>query len=313
MELVTETFAWFVDPEQWSGRNGIPFRLAQHLWLALVPTVIAAAIALPTAAWLAHRRIGEVLANAVVNVGRAIPSFGVIIFLAVAFITAGRSAAFWPLVLAMILLALPPMFTNTYTGIADVDRSLVEAARGMGYTERQVLRRVELPAATPVILAGVRIAFVQVVATVALGAVVQGRTGGFGVYIINGFAPRGAAGGPRRGARRRPARRAADHRVRAGDDAAGTHRAAPWPAPGDRRGERPDLSRMVTVSDDRPGNGATTSVVSRLLVPYPSAPTDEEATHAPAHHPHLHPPPPPPRRPHARHRRSRARARRLWR
>jgi osmoprotectant transport system permease protein len=150
--------------------------------------VIAAALAIPPALWLAHRRRAEFLANAVVNVGRAIPSFGVVVLLAVFWITRGWDFAFWPLVVALVLLAVPPMFTNAYAGVADVDPALVEAGRGMGLTERQVLIDVEVPAALPVLLAGVRIAIVQVVATVALGAVVTSRTGGLGVYIVNGFA-----------------------------------------------------------------------------------------------------------------------------
>lgn len=188
MELLGDVAAWFTDGANWSGPDGIPARTAQHLWLSVAATVLAAAMALPLALWLGHRRKAEFLANAVVNIGRAIPSFGVIVFLAVTWITRGWDIVFWPLVLSMILLALPPMFTNAYTAVATVDRSLVEAGRGMGYTEPQLLRRVELPAAMPVLLAGVRIAFVQVVATVALGAVITGRTGGLGVYIVSGFA-----------------------------------------------------------------------------------------------------------------------------
>lgn len=188
MEFLGEVVAWFAEAERWQGSNGIPARTLQHLWLSVAATGIAAAIALPLALWLAHFRRAAFLSNAVINIGRAIPSFGVIVFLAVVWITRGWPITFWPLVLAMVLLALPPMFTNAYAAVADVDSSLVEAGRGMGFTERQVLLEVELPAASPVIIAGIRIAFVQVVATVALGAVITGRTGGLGVYIVSGFA-----------------------------------------------------------------------------------------------------------------------------
>lgn len=188
MEVFGDTLQWFLDGANWAGRNGIPARLFQHLLLSAVPSVIAAVLAIPPALWLAHRRKAEFLANAVVNVGRAIPSFGVVVLLAVFWITRGWDFAFWPLVVALVMLAVPPMFTNAYAGVADVDAALVEVGRGMGLTERQVLLDVELPAALPVLLAGVRIAIVQVVATVALGAVVTSRTGGFGVYIVNGFA-----------------------------------------------------------------------------------------------------------------------------
>ncbi len=188
MELLGDVAAWFLDAENWQGPNGIVARTLQHLWLSVVATVLAGAVALPIAFRLAHRRQAEFLANAVVNVGRAIPSFGVIVLLAVLWITQGWDVAFWPLVLALVLLALPPIFTNAYAAIAGVDDALVEAGRGMGHTEREILWRVELPAGMPVLLTGIRIAFVQVVATVALGAVITGRTGGLGIYIVNGFA-----------------------------------------------------------------------------------------------------------------------------
>lgn len=193
METLVDAAAWIIDPTRWGwGPRTIPFRIVEHLQLALVPTAMAVTLAVPVAAWLAHHRRVEFLATAVVNVGRAIPSFGVLVVAALLAIRSGVSATFWPGVLAMFLLALPPVFTNTYTGVRGADPATVESGRGMGMTPRQILLRVELPLGSPVILAGIRIAFLQVVATVPLIAVI-GRSGGLGRYVIDGFA-QGRAG-----------------------------------------------------------------------------------------------------------------------
>lgn len=193
MGIISEALAWLIDAARWGwGDRTIPFRIVQHLQLALIPTVLAVAIAVPVAAWLAHRRRAEFLATAVVNVGRAIPSFGVLVVAALLAIRWGVSVAFWPGALALLLLALPPVFTNTYAGVAGAEPATVESGRGMGMTPRQVLTDVELPLGSPVILAGIRIAFLQVVATVPLIAVV-GPSGGLGRYIVDGFA-QGRAG-----------------------------------------------------------------------------------------------------------------------
>lgn len=187
MELLGDVVSWFTDAGQWSGTNGIPARTLEHLQLALVSTIVAALIALPPALWLAHHRRGEFVANAVVNLGRAVPSFGIIVVVALLFLRWNFAIEFWPLVVALVALALPPVFTNTYAGVRSVDPSVVESGRGMGFTERQLLLELELPIAAPLLLAGVRIAFVQVIATVPLGAVI-GPGGGLGRYIVDGFA-----------------------------------------------------------------------------------------------------------------------------
>jgi osmoprotectant transport system permease protein len=197
MELLTDVVAWFGQPDRWSltSGRGVPYRAFQHVWFTLVSMAIAVAVATPPALLLAHRRKAEAVASAVVNIGRAIPSFGLIVlFWLFAVLTGWVGTAFWPLVGALVLLALPPIFTNTYTAVREVDPATVEAARGMGYRERQILTQVELPLATPVMLAGIRIATVQVIATVAIGAIVT-NGGGFGRFIVDGFA-RASAGHP---------------------------------------------------------------------------------------------------------------------
>lgn len=192
MGFLTDLAAWFAEEGRWLGDDGILPRTIEHLWLAALPMAIAIVVALPVAVWLAHRRIGEFSTNAIVNIGRAVPSFGLIILAAVFFARAGISLRFWPAVVALIALAIPPIFTNAYAAIVNVSPATVEAARGMGLTEDQVLRQVEIPVGAPVILAGVRISLIQVLATVPLAAVLSSG-GGLGQYVVRGFA-RGPAG-----------------------------------------------------------------------------------------------------------------------
>ena len=189
-ELLAEVAAWFAAEGRWSltDSGGVPFRTAQHLYVSVTATLLAVLIAIPPALVLAHRRTAEAFASAVVNIGRAIPSFGlIVIFWLIAARTGWIGTDFWPLVGALVALALPPIFTNTYTAVREVDAPTVEAARGMGYDETRILTEIELPLATPVMLAGVRLAFVQVIATTAIGAIVT-NGGGLGRYIVDGFA-----------------------------------------------------------------------------------------------------------------------------
>lgn len=186
MDFLGDVLAWLVDPANYSGRDAIPKRVGEHLWVSVCGVVVAAALATPPAAWLAHRRRGAFLTGALVNVGRAVPSFGIVIVAGVLFAGWGLGMAFWPTFVALVALALPPIFTNVYTGVRGVDPAAVESARGMGMTERQILLRTELPLASAVIFAGLRIATAQVIATATIGAVLT--FGGLGRYIIDGFA-----------------------------------------------------------------------------------------------------------------------------
>lgn len=184
----SQVLQWFTDPLQWSGPTSIPTRFVEHIITSAVAVVIAAAIALPVAMYIGHRRRFELLVISVANLGRAVPSFGLIVLFVIVFgLRLGWPAAVRPsIILALVLLAIPPILTNAYVGIQSVDPDLLESARGMGMTERQVLGRVEVPLGAPLIVAGLRIAAVQVVATATLAAIVAG--GGFGRYIIDGFA-----------------------------------------------------------------------------------------------------------------------------
>lgn len=184
--------AWFGDPANWSGNDGIPSRLAEHLVLCLVSMAAALAIALPVGLYIGHTGRFAFLAQSIANIGRAVPSYALmaIVFPVTIALSIGLTGnlAFVATVLAMVLLAVPPIVTNTWTGIGGVDPDMREAARGLGMHGHEVLRGIEVPLALAVILAGIRIASVQVVATATLGAVFGG--GGLGRYIIQGFARR---------------------------------------------------------------------------------------------------------------------------
>lgn len=189
MSIVSEAWAWLGEPNRWSWTDpaGIPYRTVEHLEFSALALAVAAVLAIPPALWLAHYRRGAFLASSVVNIGRAVPSFGLIILF---WFLASRwelNTSFWPLLVALVALALPPLFTNTYAGVVSVEPDTVDAARGSGYRERQIMFGMELPLALPVILAGARVAFLQLVATVAIGAIVNDG-GGLGRYIVDGFA-----------------------------------------------------------------------------------------------------------------------------
>jgi osmoprotectant transport system permease protein len=188
MQFLGDVARWFSDPAHWSGANGIPNRLSEHVQMSLLAIVCAALIAIPAGAMLGHVRKGGLFAVGVVNIGRAIPSFAIVAVALPITIRLGLGFGFWPTWLAVFFLAMPPMFTNTFTAITGADPEAVSAARGMGLRERDVLLGVELPLGAPLMLAAARVAAVQVVATAPLGALVG--WGGLGRFIIDGLAVR---------------------------------------------------------------------------------------------------------------------------
>jgi osmoprotectant transport system permease protein len=179
---------WLTDPANWTGTTGIPARIAQHLWMSFLALVIAGVLAIPVGLWVGHRKRFESLAVSVAYAGRAIPSFAVLVLVFILMLNVIPSLAFGtgPTVVALTLLAIPSLLVNTYVGIQSVDADTVEAARGMGMRERDVLFQLEVPLAAPLIMAGVRVAALQVVATATLAALIGG--GGLGVFITDGFA-----------------------------------------------------------------------------------------------------------------------------
>lgn len=192
MNLVTDTIAWLTDPAHWSGQGSIPLRLGEHIGLSAIALLIAVAIALPAGLAIGHTRRGAALAANLANIGRAIPSLAVIgvVLPLTAAIDPQLGFKVYPTLVAMVVLAVPPILVNAEAGVAGVDPELVESARGMGLRERQVLGRVEVPIALPVIITGIRSGATQIVATMTLGAIFGG--GGLGRFLVEGIAQRDA-------------------------------------------------------------------------------------------------------------------------
>ena len=183
MQWLWDAFGWLADSSHWHGEAGIPNRLIQHVGLSAAALGIACLIALPLALWLGHIGRGGLLAVNVSNIGRAVPTFALLVLLSLAPSPFGLGTT--SVLTALVLFAIPPILTNTYVGIREVDRGVVDAARGMGMSGPQVLFGVELPLAVPLLMTGVRLAAVQVVATVTIAALVAG--GSLGRIITSGF------------------------------------------------------------------------------------------------------------------------------
>jgi osmoprotectant transport system permease protein len=187
-----EIIEWFGNPATWQGPTGIPARLTEHVWISVVSIAAATLVALPIGLYIGHTGRGANLAINIASVGRAVPSYAILVMVLPVSLalapTLGYSPSlgltFIPTFTAMVLLSIPPILVNTYAGLRSVDRDLVEAARGMGMRESQILRSVEVPIAAPVIIGGFRTATLNVIATATIGAVVA--FGGLGRYIIDG-------------------------------------------------------------------------------------------------------------------------------
>ena len=180
MNVLVRVAEWFTNPAHWSGSDGIPTRLAEHLEISAESVLIGTVIALPIGIVLGHYgRFGNLAIN-ISNVGRAIPSFALLVL---SFQIFGLGLT--PIIISLTALAIPPMVTNSYVALREVDPDIKEAARGMGYRELAQILRVEIPLAVPLLMAGIRTSAVQVVATATLAALIAG--GGFGRYIIDGL------------------------------------------------------------------------------------------------------------------------------
>ncbi|MEU5402439.1 ABC transporter permease [Streptomyces sp. NPDC005963] len=182
MNTIADTWDWLTTASHWAGDNGIGNRLLEHLFLTAVCLGLSCLIALPVALVLGHLGKGGALAVNISNIGRAVPTFAVLVLLLLSPIGSYGS---WPTIIALVLFAVPPLLTNAYVGMRGVDQDVVRAARGMGMTGRQVLWGVEVPLALPLVLTGVRIAAVQLVATATIAALAGG--GGLGRIITAGF------------------------------------------------------------------------------------------------------------------------------
>ncbi|SDQ39842.1 ABC transporter permease [Thermostaphylospora chromogena] len=173
---------FFTDPANWSGPSGIPVRLLEHLQFSLAALFVAALIAIPSGLLIGHTGRGALLVVVLANVARAMPTLGLLVLIV---LILGTTTVL-PVMIPLVLLAVPLILVNTFEGVRGVDRELRDAAYGMGLRDRQVLLRVLVPVALPLILTGVRLAAVQVVATATVASYVG--LGGLGRYIIDGLA-----------------------------------------------------------------------------------------------------------------------------
>jgi osmoprotectant transport system permease protein len=187
-EPPSNVLEWFTDLEYRANSGSIPEQAWITIWHSALAVTIVAMLAVPLAVWLAHHRKAELIAPWVINIGRAVPTITIVGILVIISLRAGYGLEPWPIVIALVLLGLPPTFTNAYTGVRGVDPSAVDASRAMGFTHRQVMQRVELPLALPLIMAGIRIATVQIVATEPLAAFFG--SDGLGAFLRAGLADR---------------------------------------------------------------------------------------------------------------------------
>lgn len=187
--MLTDAWSYLTDAANWHGSQGITALLLQQLLITFTALVAGVLVGLPVALWLGHLGRGGGLAVNISNVGRAVPTFAVLVLLSVG--PAGTAVlgpygrAGLATLIALVLFALPPIVTNGYVAMLEVPVDVLESARGMGMTGPQVFRRVELPLAAPLIVAGLRLALVQVWATATIAALVAGP--GLGRIITAGF------------------------------------------------------------------------------------------------------------------------------
>jgi osmoprotectant transport system permease protein len=172
--------AFFSDGAHWQGYDGIPTRLLEHVRYTLLALAIAAAVGLPVGLLTGHTGRGGNALALIATAARALPSFGLMVLM---FVLLGLGLA--PVMIPLVVLAVPPILVTTYEAMRSVDPAPVDAARGMGMGEAQVLLRVELPVALPLILSGLRSAAIQIVSTATIAAYVS--FGGLGRYIVDGL------------------------------------------------------------------------------------------------------------------------------
>ncbi|MEU9645021.1 ABC transporter permease [Streptomyces sp. NPDC048188] len=180
MNVLNFVNAFFSDSAHWHGYDGIPTRLAEHVQYTLMALGLAAAIGLPVGLLTGHTGRGGNAVAFVATAARALPSFGLLVLIAVVV-----GIGLLPVMIPLVVLAIPPILVTTYEAVRSVDPSPVDAARGMGMHETGILFRVELPVALPLVLSGLRSAAIQVVSTATIAAYVS--LGGLGRYIIDGL------------------------------------------------------------------------------------------------------------------------------
>ncbi len=181
MSTASQVWQWLTTGSHYRGSDGVPARLLEHASISFESILIAALLSVPLGVLLGHVRRFGIVITVVANASRAVPVVGVLILLAIGPFGVGRTAAVW----ALVIFAIPPILTNTYTGVREVDTDVRSAATGMGMNTAQLITRVEVPLALPLIAAGFRLAAIQVWATATLAAIVGNGT--LGQFIVVGF------------------------------------------------------------------------------------------------------------------------------
>lgn len=185
--MTGQILEWLTASANWSGDGGIAARLVEHLFYTVLVVLIASVIAIPAGLWIGHSGRGRWMIS-LANALRAVPTLGLLFALTLWLGSRlpGESAFLVPSVIVLVLLAIPPLLSGAYAGVDAVDPAARHAARGIGMSPIQVLTRVELPCALPLILSGLRSAILQVVATATIAAYVG--LGGLGRFLVDGLA-----------------------------------------------------------------------------------------------------------------------------
>lgn len=189
MAFLLSALAWLVAPEQWApdALYSVPTRLVEHVVVAVVCVGIAAAIAVPLGCWVGHTGRGRQIVVGVTSAARAVPTLGLLVLLVMVLVDplGSRPAQLVGCSIALAVLAIPSLLAGTYAGIESVDRVTIDAARASGMTEWQILTRVELPLAAPILIGGLRSAVLMVIATATIASFVG--LGGLGAIIASGI------------------------------------------------------------------------------------------------------------------------------
>jgi osmoprotectant transport system permease protein len=172
---------YITDSYNWSGNEGIWARIIEHVWYTFAALGLSVLIALPLGLRIGHTRRGAFVAINAGNAARALPSLGLLMIA----VLLTNDIGFLPVLIALVALGVPPILASTYAGVSGVDPDTIDAARGMGMTGREILTKVEIPIALPLIISGLRSATLQIVSTATIAALVS--LGGLGRYVIDGL------------------------------------------------------------------------------------------------------------------------------
>ena len=179
--MIAEMLSYLGTSSHWVGEGGIAARLGEHLWYSVLAVLLALVLAFPVGLFIGHTGRGKIVLVSLSNTLRALPSLGIMTLLVLL-----MGLGLFPPLVALILIAIPPILAGVYSGVANVDALVVDSARALGMKDSRIILQVELPLALPLMLGGLRSALLQVIATATIAAYVN--LGGLGRYIFDGLA-----------------------------------------------------------------------------------------------------------------------------